>query len=71
VLERLAEQHAGRLKVVKVDVDAHPDLAAKYGVQGIPALFAFQGGKVAARHAGVADANLLRSWVERLAPAKV
>ena len=71
IFARAAASLEPNARFVKVDVDAHPDLAAKYGVQGIPALFAFQGGKVAARHAGVADANLLRSWVERLAPAKV
>lgn len=59
------EPHA---RFVKVDVDRNPELAARFGVQGIPALFAFKDGKVAARHAGVADANLLRGWVERLAP---
>jgi len=57
------EPHA---RFVKVDVDANPELAARLGVQGIPALFAFKGGQVAARHAGVADASLLKSWVDRL-----
>lgn len=61
------EPHA---RFVKVDVDANQGLAAKFGVQGIPALFAFQNGKVAARHAGVADAALLKGWVERLAPVR-
>ena len=38
VLEDLAGQHAGRLKVVKVDVDANPGLAARFGAQSIPLL---------------------------------
>lgn len=59
---RELEPHA---RFVKVDVDANPQLAAQLGVQGIPALFAFQGGQVAARHAGVADFALLRGWVDR------
>ena len=58
-------------RFVKVDVDANPGLAAQFGVQGIPALFAFQGRKVAARQAGVTDAATLRSWVQRLAPGQV
>ena len=55
---------------MKIDVEANPELAARFGVQGIPALFAFHGGKVAARHAGVAEAGLLATWVERLAPVR-
>jgi thioredoxin 2 len=38
VLEDLAKRHAGHLKVVKVDVDAHPGLAARFGAQSIPLL---------------------------------
>lgn len=54
-------------RFVKVDVDANPGLAAQYKVQGIPALFAFKGGRVAAQQAGLADLNLLRGWVDRFA----
>ena len=52
VLEELARDHAGRLKVVKVDVDAHPSLSARYGVQGIPTLLVFRDGQVADRIVG-------------------
>lgn len=38
VLEELAQRHAGQLKVVKVDVDANPGLAARFGAQSIPLL---------------------------------
>jgi thioredoxin 2 len=62
------EPHA---RFVKVDVDRNGELAARYGVQGIPALFAFKDGKVAAHQAGVADAALLRGWAERFSPARV
>lgn len=64
--ERAAKSLEPRARFVKVDVDANPQLASRFGVQGIPALFAFHGGKVAARHAGVADLPLLRGWVEQL-----
>jgi thioredoxin 2 len=64
VFERAAAALEPRARFVKVDVDANQALAAELGVQGIPALFAFRGGKVAARHAGTADLALLRSWAE-------
>jgi thioredoxin 2 len=56
-----------KARFIKVNVDDNPQAASQYGVQGIPALFAFSGGKVAARQAGVADPGTLRGWVERLA----
>jgi len=66
-------QHAAaalepKARFVKIDVDANPQLAARFDVRGIPALFAFKDGKVAARHAGLADGELFKEWVERLAP---
>lgn len=54
-----------RARFVKIDVDANPQLSAEYGVRGIPALFLFQGGKITANHAGVADLGLLRRWVDQ------
>jgi thioredoxin 2 len=69
IFARAAAGLEPQARFVKVDVDKNPELAARYGVQGIPALFAFKDGKVAARQAGLADEALLRSWVERLAPA--
>jgi len=62
IFERACAELEPRARFVKVDVDAEPKLSADYGVRGIPALFLFKGGEVAARHAGLADAALLRSW---------
>jgi len=45
-LDALATHFAGQAKVVKVDVDQSPDLAARYGIRGIPALLLFKGGTV-------------------------
>ena len=69
IFARAAAELEPRARFVKVDVDANPGLAARFGVQGIPALFAFQGGKVVQRQSGVTDAATLRNWVQRLAPA--
>lgn len=45
-VDAVAEQLGDKVKVVKVDVDAEPDLAGRYGIQSIPALFIFKGGRV-------------------------
>jgi thioredoxin 2 len=65
IFARAAASLEPRARFVKVDVDAEPALAARYGVRGIPALFLFKQGKVAAQQAGLADERLLRSWVEQ------
>ncbi|WP_062305445.1 thioredoxin-disulfide reductase [Demequina subtropica] len=46
LLDELAEEYAGRLKVVKVDTDANPDLAMAYGVTSIPTMSFFKDGQV-------------------------
>ncbi|HEY8616691.1 thioredoxin TrxC [Phenylobacterium sp.] len=69
IFERAAAALEPRARFIKVDVDANPGLAQRFGVQGIPALFVFQHGKVSARQSGVAQEAQLRAWVDRFAPA--
>ena len=52
VVAQFAEEKAGQIKVGKVNVDEAPDLAAKYGINSIPALFLFKNGQVAAQTVG-------------------
>jgi thioredoxin-like negative regulator of GroEL len=52
VLERLAARHAGKLKVVKVDVDANPGLAQRFGAASIPLLVLLRGGAEVERVVG-------------------
>jgi thioredoxin 2 len=52
VLEDLAKRHAGDLKVVKVDVDANPGLASKFGAQSIPLLVVIRDGREVDRVVG-------------------
>jgi hypothetical protein len=47
-----------------------PAAAGPLRIRGIPALFCFVGGKVAAQQAGLSDPGLFRQWVERFAPAR-
>lgn len=46
IVDELADDFVGRVKVVKINVDEVPSLAQKYGVQAIPTLLIFQGGRV-------------------------
>ena len=45
IVETLAEEYAGRVKVTKLNVDDNGDLAAKYGIRGIPTVMVFKGGQ--------------------------
>ena len=63
-LEELSEEMAGKVKVVKGDVDSNPNTAAQLGVRGIPALFVFKGGDVVSNRAGAAPKAALQSWIE-------
>ncbi len=51
-LEALAAAHGDAVKVVKVDVDANPSVAGRYGIQGIPTIALFRDGQVAATTVG-------------------
>lgn len=63
-LEELAKEFAGKVKIVKVNVDENPDSPAVLGVRGIPALFLFKNGQVVSNKVGAAPKAALQSWIE-------
>lgn len=59
ILDQLAQENAGKLKIVKVNVDENPATPAKFAVRGIPTLILFKNGQPAATQVGaVAKAQL-------------
>jgi thioredoxin 2 len=64
-LEQVAADLAGRIKLVKVNVDESPRLQQRFGVQAIPTLLLLRDGQVAARQTGAAPAPALRAWVDQ------
>ena len=63
--ERVANEFGPRARFLKIDLDAEPQLAAEFRVQGVPTLFVFKNGRVAARQAGAMDSVSLARWVEQ------
>jgi thioredoxin 2 len=63
VFEQAARELEPAARFVKVNVDADPDLASEFGIQGIPALFVFRNGQVVSRQAGMMDPAALRRWI--------
>ena len=62
VVEELAKEYGGRLKVVKMNVDDNPQTPSRYGVRGIPNLILFKGGQVKEQIVGtVPKAQLVRA----------
>lgn len=63
-LEKVARDLAGRVKVVKVDVDRAPATARRFAVQAVPTLLLMRDGEPVSRQTGAAPAPELRAWIE-------
>ncbi len=68
ILERAYENSNGKWVLKKVNVDENPDLSARYGIRGIPAVKLFTDGKVADEFTGVIPENSFLSWLEKHIP---
>jgi thioredoxin 1 len=66
VLDEIADEYAGKLKICKVDVDSNPDIPPKFGIRGIPTLIVFKGGNVEATKVGALSKTQLSEFVKEL-----
>jgi thioredoxin 1 len=64
VLEELAGEYDGKLKIVKLDVDANPETAPKYNVKGIPTLIIYKNGNAEARMVGALSKSQLSAFID-------
>ena len=64
VLDEIAGEYAGKLKVAKVDVDANPDIPPKFGIRGIPTLIVFKDGNAEATKVGALSKTQLTEFVQ-------
>jgi thioredoxin 1 len=63
-LEQVAAEMKGKIKVVKLDVDANPDVTQQYRIQAMPTLMIFKGGQVAAQRVGaLVQKKQLQDWI--------
>lgn len=64
-LDLVAKEMAGKVKVVKVDVDQNPEITQKYRIQAMPTLMIFKDGKVAATQVGaLVQKTKLEAWIK-------
>jgi thioredoxin 2 len=60
-IDDFAKRQMGNVLVLKLDTDAHPTIAGRYGIRGIPTVIAFDRGQERDRHVGVANLEVLQS----------
>jgi len=65
VLEELAKEYDGRVKIVKLNVDDSPDTASKFGIRSIPTLLLFKDGKVFEQTVGAQSKENLKQLVDK------
>ena len=65
VVEELAKEYAGKIKVAKIKVEENPKTPGQYGVRGIPTLILFKNGRVFDRVVGVVPKETLRQMLEK------
>lgn len=65
LLEEVAAEYQGRLKVAKLDIDKNQSTPPKYGIRGIPTLMLFQNGEVAATKVGALSKSQLTAFIDQ------
>lgn len=64
ILDDVAKDYAGKLKVAKLNIDDNQDTPAKYGIRGIPTLMLFKGGNVEATKVGALSKSQLTAFID-------
>ena len=66
VVDELAKEYNGKLKVLKLNTDENPDIAGRYGIMSIPTLLFFRGGQPVDKVVGAVPKKVLKDTVDRL-----
>jgi thioredoxin 1 len=64
ILDDVAKQYSGKLKVAKLDIDANPATPAKYGIRGIPTVILYRGGQAHATKVGALSKSQLTAFLD-------
>ncbi|MEO1767849.1 thioredoxin [Thiobacter aerophilum] len=69
ILEKLAEEYQGRFILAKVETDANPELAAQFGIRGVPTVKAFLNGEMVDEFSGALPESQVRAFIDALIPS--
>ena len=64
IIEKVVTEARGKVKLVKLNIDDHPDTPGKYGVRGIPTMILFKDGQPVETKVGAAPKAQIKSWLE-------
>ena len=64
ILDEIAGEYVGKLKVAKLNIDDNPETPPKYGIRGIPTLMIFKGGNVEATKVGAVSKSQLTAFID-------
>lgn len=64
ILDDVAKEYSGRLKIVKVNIDDNPATPGEFGIRGIPTLLLFKGGTVEAQKVGALSKSQLTAFID-------
>ncbi len=63
IVEKVADEYQGKVRVGKLDIDDSPAVATKFGIRGVPTVLVFKEGKESGRHVGVTNKETLLKLV--------
>jgi len=55
IVDKVADEFTGKVKVGKLDIDESPEIASKYGIRSVPTVLVFKGGEKKAQHVGLTN----------------
>lgn len=64
ILDEIADEYEGRVKIAKLNIDENPATPPKYGIRGIPTLMLFKGGNVEATKVGAVSKSQLTAFLD-------
>ena len=64
ILDEIADEYVGKLKVVKLDIDSNPAMPRRFGVRGIPTLMVYKAGEVEATKVGAVTKSQLAAFID-------
>jgi thioredoxin 1 len=64
VLDEIAEEYSGKLKIAKLNIDDNPNTPPRYGIRGIPTLMLFKNGEVEATKVGAVSKSQLVAFID-------
>lgn len=65
LVEQIAGEYAGKIKVAKLDIDEAPQTAQRFGIRGVPTLYVFKGGEVVSQQVGAVAKKAIAEMVDK------